>query len=114
MLHDALFDDEKGSLASSMDELIEIVNKNTIDMSSEIRDGVGIESSIQPPTDLRMLFNTLDFSTNYNEHYIPLQKRGDGIQSRHIPFILDFIALCTCFISSFVAVTPVPIAQTGS
>ena len=92
MLHDALFDDEKGSLASSMDELIEIVNKNTIDMSSEIRDGVGIESSIQPPTDLRMLFNTLDFSTNYNEHYIPLQKRGDGIQSRHIPFILDFIA----------------------
>ena len=61
-------------------------------MSIKIKDGVGIKSSIQPPTDLRVLFNALDFSTNYNEHSIPLQKRGDGIQSRHIPFILDFIA----------------------
>lgn len=92
MLHDALFDDEKSSLTLSTNDLIRQINESTSDMSLKINDGVGIKSSIQPPTDLRMLFNALDFSTSYNEHSIPLQKRGDGIQSRHIPFILDFIA----------------------
>lgn len=92
MLHDALFDDEKSSLTLSTNDLIRQINESTYDMSLKINDGVGIKSSIQPPTDLRMLFNALDFSTSYNEHSIPLQKRGDGIQSRHIPFILDFIA----------------------
>lgn len=92
MLHDALFDDERSGLTLSTNELIKQINESTSDMSIKIKDGVGIKSSIQPPTDLRVLFNALDFSTNYNEHSIPLQKRGDGIQSRHIPFILDFIA----------------------
>lgn len=92
MLHDALFDDKKSNLTLSTNDLIRQINESTSDMSMKINDGVGIRSSIQPPTDLRVLFNALDFSTSYNEHSIPLQKRGDGIQSRHIPFILDFIA----------------------
>lgn len=92
MLHDALFDDEKAGLVNASDKLIQAINTSTIDMGKKIKAGVGIDSSIQAPTDLKMLFNALDFSTSYNKHLIPLQKRGDGIQSRHIPFILDFIA----------------------
>lgn len=92
LLHDALLEDEKAGLVNSTDELMRVLNESTEDMTDQIRGGVGIESNIQPPTNLRILFNALDFSTEYGEHSIPLQKRGDGIQSRHIPYILDFIA----------------------
>ncbi|PHS63853.1 MAG: ATPase [Thalassobium sp.] len=92
LLHDALLDDEKAGLITSTDQLMSTLNDSTQDMSERIKEGVGIESTIQPPTNLRVLFNALDFSTEYGEHSIPLQKRGDGIQSRHIPYILDFIA----------------------
>lgn len=92
LLHDALLEDEKAGLFKSTDELMNTLNTSTQDMSEQIKKGVGIDSSIQPPTNLRVLFNALDFSTGYGEHSVPLQKRGDGIQSRHIPYILDFIA----------------------
>lgn len=92
ILHDALLDDEKAGLLTSTQDLIETININTKDMSKRILNGVGIESNVQPPTNLRFLFNALDFSTGYSGHSVPLQKRGDGIQSRHIPFILDFVA----------------------
>ena len=92
LLHDALLADEKAGLITSTDELMKNLNESTSDMSAQIEEGVGIKSNIQPPTNLRVLFNALDFSTGYGDHNVPLQKRGDGIQSRHIPYILDFIA----------------------
>ena len=92
LLHDALLEDEKAGLITSTDELMNTLNDSTQDMSERIKEGVGIESNIQPPTNLRVLFNALDFSTEYGDHSVPLQKRGDGIQNRHIPYILDFIA----------------------
>ena len=92
LLHDALLEDEKAGLITSTDDLMSTLNKSTQDMSERIKEGAGIDSSIQPPRNLRVLFNALDFSTGYGDHSIPLQKRGDGIQSRHIPYILDFIA----------------------
>lgn len=92
LLHDALLEDEKAGLIKSTETLMDTLNDSTLDMSEQIEKGVGIKSNIQPPTNLRVLFNALDFSTGYGEHSVPLQKRGDGIQSRHIPYILDFIA----------------------
>ncbi|WP_353980342.1 AAA family ATPase [Salinicola endophyticus] len=92
LLHDALLEDEKAGLITSTEELMNSLNESTMDMSEQIEQGVGIKSNIQPPTNLRVLFNALDFSTGYGDHNVPLQKRGDGIQSRHIPYILDFIA----------------------
>lgn len=92
LLHDALLDDEKAGLLRSTENLMSTLNDSTSDMSDRIKEGVGIESNVQPPTNLRVLFNALDFATGYDDHSIPLQKRGDGIQSRHIPYILDFIA----------------------
>lgn len=91
LLHDALLEDEKAGLVDSTAELMKTLNSSTQEMSAQIKAGVGIDSNIQPPTNLRVLFNALDFSTGYDKHSIPLQKRGDGIQSRHIPYILDFI-----------------------
>lgn len=91
-LHDALIDDEKAGVRASANDLLEAINKSTLDMSEKIKKGLEIDSSIQVPEDLRQLFSTLDFSTKFSGYDMPLQKRGDGIQARHIPFILDFIA----------------------
>lgn len=92
LLHDALVDDEKAGMVDAAGKLMDAVNQSTADMSERIQTGIGIDSTIQPPTDLRDLFSALDFSTDHGGHDIPLQKRGDGIQSRYIPFILDFVA----------------------
>lgn len=91
-LHDALIDDEKAGVRQASVKLLESINQSTLDMAERIREGLNIDSSIQVPEDLRELFSVLDFSTKFSGYDIPLQKRGDGIQARHIPFILDFIA----------------------
>ena len=61
-------------------------------MSESIREHLGFDSTIKIPNDFRSLFESLDFSTKYGGFDIPLQHRGDGIQARHIPFVLEFIA----------------------
>lgn len=79
-------------MRDATETLMDTINHSTTDMSNRIREGLGFKSNIQIPKDLRDLFSALDFSTKYSGYDIPLQKRGDGIQARHIPFILDFIA----------------------
>lgn len=91
-LHDALIDDEKAGFRGASVNLLDAINSSTRDMSDKINKGLNIQSSIQVPEDLRELFSALDFSTKFSGYDIPLQKRGDGIQARHIPFILDFVA----------------------
>ena len=91
-LHDALVEDEKAGVTDATADLMATINHSTEDMSKRIKEGLGFTSNIQVPKDLRDLFSALDFSTKFSGFDIPLQKRGDGIQARHIPFILDFIA----------------------
>jgi len=92
LLHDSLAENEKAGIKNATESLIRNINDNTLEMSDQIKSGLGFESSIKVPNDLRDLFAALDFSTTYSNFEVPLQKRGDGIQARHIPFILDFIA----------------------
>jgi len=91
-LHDSLIDDERAGVRSASNELMQAINTSTEDMSDRIRSGLGFESEIQVPEDLRDLFRALDFSTKFSGYNVPLQRRGDGVQAQHIPFILDFIA----------------------
>lgn len=91
-LHDSLMEDEKAGVRLSAEQLLETINSSTEDMAERILEGLGFESKIQVPENLKDLFYALDFATKFGTHDIPLQMRGDGIQARHIPFILDFIA----------------------
>lgn len=91
-LHDALMEDEQAGVRNSANELLAAINANTEDMAERILAGLGLDSRIQVPENLKELFYALDFSTDFSGHEIPLQFRGDGIQARHIPFILDFLA----------------------
>lgn len=44
------------------------------------------------PTNMDELFKDLLFQTKHSNGEVPLKFRGDGIQARHIPVILKFIA----------------------
>lgn len=91
-LHDALIDDEKAGISEASAGLVTRINQSTSDMAQDIEARLGFESFIGMPRDLRHLFTALDFTTKFSHHEIPLKKRGDGIQARHIPFILSFVA----------------------
>ncbi|BCD84021.1 hypothetical protein PSm6_04280 [Pseudomonas solani] len=90
-LHDTLLEDERTGLRDASKSLIATINSTTEEMRNEIFSALGIESKIQIPEDFSTLFKTLDFSTNHYSNEISLKKRGDGIQTRHIPIILNHI-----------------------
>ncbi len=92
MLHDALIDDEKAGISEASSGLVGRINQSTADMARDIESRLGFKSSIGMPRDLKNLFTALDFTTKFSHHEVPLKKRGDGIQARHIPFILSFVA----------------------
>jgi predicted ATPase len=92
MIHDCLLNNTKVGLSKSSAELTSTINNAVDEMSQSIQSQLGFESKIEVPQNFRDLFETLDFSTKFGIFDIPLQKRGDGIQARHIPHILDFIA----------------------
>lgn len=92
MVHDCLLNDTKAGLADASTAMTKRINEAVDDMSESIKGQLGFESKIEIPQNFRNLFEALDFSTKFGIFDVPLQKRGDGIQARHIPHILDFIA----------------------
>lgn len=91
-LHDTLLQDESAGLRQSSDALVGDLHGITEEMSADILERVKIESTIDLPESLADLFRALNFLTKFGEHDIPLMLRGDGLQSRHLPFILSYIA----------------------
>lgn len=67
---------------------------NQSQISEEVGERVGINSKLSIPENFSELFSTLVFKTNNNgsDSMVPLNMRGDGIQARHIPIILKYIA----------------------
>lgn len=64
----------------------------TSDLSHQLRDVLRLNSAIQMPQDLNILFRDLTFLTS--DDYVKgvdLNHRGDGIKARHIPSILRYM-----------------------
>lgn len=91
-LHDTLLRDESLGLRQSSDQLVADLQNLTGEMAEGILERVKIQSSIDLPESLAELFRALNFVTKFGRHDIPLIFRGDGIQSRHLPFILGYIS----------------------
>jgi AAA domain, putative AbiEii toxin, Type IV TA system len=91
-LHDTLVQDESAGLRQSSDALVSDLHELTKELSADIHERVKIESTIDLPESLADLFRALNFLTKFGDHDIPLTHRGDGLQSRHLPFILAYIS----------------------
>lgn len=61
-------------------------------LSDELKNVLHLDSAIQMPQDLYVLFRDLTFSTSDKfVSEIDLNRRGDGIKARHIPAILRYM-----------------------
>ena len=80
----------------SLDGFAKEVQNRTSTLTSDLATLIGLSSTISPPTDLRDLFRSLDFETRSKpedpDGYSLTLQRGDGVQVRHIPAILKFLA----------------------
>lgn len=81
-------------LEDSVKGFSEVLKNYTIKISDEVSKRIGLSSLLSIPDNLSELFRTLVFRTisDSDEGEVPLDMRGDGIQARHIPIILKYIA----------------------
>ncbi|MBD5510930.1 MAG: ATP-binding protein [Lachnospiraceae bacterium] len=72
--------------------LFKNVVKTTEELSEEFRVATSIESMIATPNAVKELYRTLSIITKSDDNLVRLEDRGDGIQARYIPSILNYIA----------------------
>lgn len=76
-------------LASST-EFEQSISDHLLSLTDEVDRTIGLQSRLALPKDLSHIFERLDF-LNY-DRTISLDQRGDGIKTRHVPIILNFMA----------------------
>lgn len=91
-LHDTLSATISDTLKNAGIDFIGKIKDNTKEITININKRLGFKSDIQLPSNLKELFKTLDFKTVHGAFEVSLQKRGDGIKTRHIPVILYFLS----------------------
>lgn len=81
-------------LEPSVEEFSRVLQDYTKSISDEVSNRIGLSSSLSIPENLSGLFRILVFKTmdDKGTREIPLNLRGDGIQARHIPIVLKYIA----------------------
>ena len=79
---------------SSVNAFAEALGTYTQSITSDAFSKLNLSSQLTIPTDLNEIFKSLIFQTNRSKDgvQVPLTARGDGIQARHIPIILKYIA----------------------
>lgn len=92
LLYETLSDREDIEFSGPADALSEAVNKSIVDLTERIRVALAVRSNIQIPNDLESIFERLEFFTDQDNFKVPLSRRGDGLQVRHIPHILQYIS----------------------
>ena len=82
-------------LLNSAKSFSEALKSYTSSIGEEVNTKLKMTSELSIPSDLNDIFQSLIFETRSQSGGIsvPLYARGDGIQARHIPIILHYIAL---------------------
>ncbi len=83
-----------GEFHNSLEKFSDDLRGRTEELSKKILSDTSIMSALNAPKDLTDLFRSLDFETqsDIGDSYSLTLQRGDGIQVRHIPPILSFLA----------------------
>ena len=80
------------SLIDTMHEISDTVARTTEELSKEFLQATNISSRVSTPRSIDRLYNTLHVDTTTHNGDIPIEDRGDGIQARYIPAILNYIS----------------------
>jgi AAA15 family ATPase/GTPase len=92
LLYETLSSREDIEFSGPAEALSSAVNKSITDLTDTIRVALAVRSNIQIPNDLESIFERLEFFTEQDAFRVPLSRRGDGLQVRHIPHILQYIS----------------------
>lgn len=79
-------------IASASSAFLVDLRKEVAKIEAESERMLNLKTEFALPGDLGKLFEVLDFSSADHVSRTALQYRGDGIQGRHIPLILKFLA----------------------
>ncbi len=80
------------SLAKTVSDLTDHIDPRINRLRRDFERITGIESSISPPDDITSLFQAFNVSTRHrDDHHVPLEQRGDGIQSQYLLSVLRHI-----------------------
>lgn len=93
-LYSAVFSSINNPLEQSVKSFSDALKDYTEELSEAVERQLDLESILAFPDDLNEIFKALIFETCLNKDsiHVPLTARGDGIQARHIPIILRYIA----------------------
>lgn len=91
-LYNALLNSVDSKIQKANDAYSAVLQTITTNLSTDIKSSLNLDSYLQMPTNMDELFKDLLFQTKHSNGEVPLKFRGDGIQARHIPVILKFIA----------------------
>lgn len=80
------------NLQNILNGTAEKVGKAANDLNDEFYEVAKIKSEIIPPSSVAELYNTLKIVTMTDNGSVSILDRGDGIQVRYIPSILNYIA----------------------
>lgn len=75
---------------SSTVRFVDSIRKQTNDLSIHLSDMFQSPSQIAAPSEMGLLFRSLDFAHGKEGHSL-INQKGDGVKARHIPALLRFI-----------------------
>lgn len=91
-MYDSMMDSADKNLSTINKKYSDELQKITKNLTETLSNTLDINSVIEMPKNLNVLFKNLEFSTSDNfVKEINLTRRGDGIRTRHIPSILKYI-----------------------
>jgi hypothetical protein len=91
-LYDTLAATVAPKLTKASDSFLSELRKEVRKIESESNRLLKLKTEFSLPQDLGELFEVLDFDSTDAHASTSLQYRGDGIQGRHVPLILKFLA----------------------
>ncbi len=85
--------EKDANLLETANNLAKHIENQITDLRRDFEKATAIETSIKPPSSISSLFQSFLVTTQTDDGDIPLNFRGDGLQSRYIASVLHYIAM---------------------
>lgn len=94
-LQETLLDIPTGSdeaILEISEGLATLIESKVGSLQTDFQRATGLQSAIEPPDDIASLFRAFRVVTGDESNKLPLTMRGDGIQARYVPSVLQYIS----------------------
>ncbi len=81
---------ESSGFEEATNTFVDAIRKQTSGLSTSLSELFSSKTRLAAPTDMGLLFRSLDFSHGEDGHSL-LRQKGDGVKARHLPELLRYI-----------------------